>query len=46
MFFCSGFELSNIVRAFEANANGREILLAPGQTIIEAVPTYGAIEYK
>ena len=27
------------------DANGREVKLAPGQTIIEAVPTYGAIEY-
>ena len=28
-----------------SDANGKEILLAPGQTVIEAVPTYGAIEY-
>ena len=27
------------------DANGKEIALAPGQTIVEAVPTYGAIEY-
>lgn len=25
--------------------NGQEILLAPGQTIVEAIPTYGGIEY-
>ena len=27
------------------DSTGREVKLAPGQTIIEAVPTYGAIEY-
>ncbi len=27
------------------DANGKEILLAPGQTFVEAVPTYGSVEY-
>jgi len=27
------------------DANGQEITLAPGQTIVEAIPTYGGIEY-
>ena len=27
------------------DANGQEITLAPGQTFVEAIPTYGSIEY-
>jgi hypothetical protein len=27
------------------DAEGKEILLAPGQTFVEAVPTYGGVEY-